>query len=226
MAGWAVVAGLVLAALVAIVALVSGDFDDDDGRVALTSLGFSIFSGIGAPGAELYRRHAGGQRALGGLGVGLAVAGFILLVAALWIDDADEEGLWRTWGVVAVLALCAAHAALVLGARRGGDSPAVRGLGTASIGLALVDTTVAVLLIVGVADEFDEGWARALAVTVVLLVLTTALPPILRRLGRATPPPTGVPEALEAIAARLDSLGPTAAQEAVELRNIARRLRD
>jgi peptidoglycan/LPS O-acetylase OafA/YrhL len=222
-AGWAVVAGLIVAACVAIAALLSGSLDEEGGRFALTSLGFSVFSGVGAPGAELVRR-GGDMRALGYLAVGLALAGFVLLIPALWVEDLDDD-LWQAWGAVAVLALCAAHASFVLGGRRPTDSPAVRWLGDASIVLSVIDTIALVLTIVGELHNVEESLQRLFAVSLVLLVLSSALPPILRRLGRAQVRSDGLAGELEAIAGRLEALGPAATREATELRRIAERTR-
>ena len=51
----ALIAGLCLAAATAVVALVSGDFDDAHVRVIASSLGFGVFSSLGAAGAGLWR---------------------------------------------------------------------------------------------------------------------------------------------------------------------------
>ena len=72
-------AGLCLAALVAVGALLTGSFDDTDWRVVATSLGFSVFTSTTAAGAALRLRSdaaGAGARRRGGrdLGGGLRAA--------------------------------------------------------------------------------------------------------------------------------------------------------
>jgi hypothetical protein len=50
--GWALVLSLCVAALTAIVAVLNGGFDDTDGRVIATSVGFGAFSALGAAGTS------------------------------------------------------------------------------------------------------------------------------------------------------------------------------
>jgi hypothetical protein len=59
--GWALVASLSLAAVTASFALQSGSFDDTDERVILSSLAFSLYSGVSASGASLRMRAAGAE---------------------------------------------------------------------------------------------------------------------------------------------------------------------
>ncbi|HWT26193.1 MAG TPA: hypothetical protein VN213_21980, partial [Solirubrobacteraceae bacterium] len=47
---WALAGGLSVAALVAIGAILTGGFDETDGRVIATSLGFAVFSATAAAG--------------------------------------------------------------------------------------------------------------------------------------------------------------------------------
>ena len=114
-------AGLCLAALVAVGALLTGSFDDTDWRVVATSLGFSVFTSTTAAGAALRLRAAARARALGGAAVVTSVAAYVLLVAALWIEDA--EGLWRAFGIAGLGALWSSHASLVVRALRPADPP-------------------------------------------------------------------------------------------------------
>jgi hypothetical protein len=219
---WALVAGLCIAALVAIVALVSGSFDDTDWRIIATSLGFSVCSATAAAG-EALRRERGGARALvAGVTVAASAAAWLLLLAGLWIYE-DSEGLWRACGCFALLALAGSHASLVLRSMRPADSDAVRALCWTSVATGAIDSTAGVLGISGVIEGVDEGVVTVLAVLLVILLLTTALPPILRRIAGPQRPPMSrderVAERLEAIAGRLD--GP----DAEELRQLATSLR-
>lgn len=123
-----------------------------------------------------------------------------------------------------VAALGFSHATLVTAGRRASDSPAVRALVGASIVLGALDSTVAGLTIAGVFADVDEAWVRVFGVTLVLLLLTTVLPPIMRRLNRAASAlQPGLADELEAIAARLSKLDgpPQIDAEAAALRRLA-----
>jgi hypothetical protein len=90
-AGWALVAGLSLAAATAIVALLAGSFDETELRVVLTSIGFAVCSSTGSSGATLRLRSDGNLRALATATLALSVAAFLLLLAGLW-TYMDEWG--------------------------------------------------------------------------------------------------------------------------------------
>src|SRR2546423_4475612 len=105
--------GLSIAAGTAVVALVSGSFDELDAQVIGISLGFSIFSATAAAGAALVR-HGGGatRRAVGSATMALSAAAFLALSLAIWAVDA--EALWQTWGTLSIATLVGSHASLVL----------------------------------------------------------------------------------------------------------------
>jgi hypothetical protein len=230
--GRTLVVCLCFAAVVAMVALLSGSFDDTDWRLIGTSLSFAIYSALAASGAALRAREHPAALPLGVATAATAAIGFLLVLAVLWIDDL-EEGVVRTWGVVTIAALVFSHAAIVLRGTRSTDTPAIAALVVASIALATLDGTVGGLATAGAVevDESDPG-ARWMAVTVVLLLLTTGLPPILRRLGRMTealPPAWGgrgesLADAVIAAADRIERLDDPAAvrAECRRLRELAR----
>lgn len=114
----------------------------------------------------------------------VSCASFLLLLLALWVTDVGDT-VWRGFGSAMVAAFAFSHGSLVAGARRDTDSAGVLALSTASIALAVVDASFGILAISGVVEEVEEGFAQTMAVLLVLLLLTTALPPILRRLQRA-----------------------------------------
>jgi hypothetical protein len=225
--GWALVGGLTVAAVTASIALVTGSFDDDDWRVIGTSLGFAVFSAIGAAGLSLRLSGGGAERLLGAVTVALAAAAFLLLLAALWIDD-DADGLWRTWGCVSLAALACSHASLVTGARRPTDSDVVSALVTISIGLAAIDAIAGILPLAEVVEDVEEGVVEIVGVLVIGLLLTTALPPIMRRLGGPSDVParpTGLAADVLAAADRIERLSggdERLRAEAERLRELAR----
>ena len=87
--GWALVGGLTIAAVTASVALVSGSFDDDDWRVIGTSLGFAVFTAVGAAGVSLRLSGGGRERLLGGVTAALACSHASLVTNARRPTDSD-----------------------------------------------------------------------------------------------------------------------------------------
>lgn len=222
-------AGLCVAALAAIAALLGGSFDETEVRVVLTSIGFAVFSSL--TGAAASARLSGSEtaRSLGLVTIVLAGVAFVLLVIGLWSDDWGPEWLWRCFGVAAVLAAATAHAAVVLGALRATDGEAIRVLTWLSIGFAALDTVGALLPITGIVSVDEEG-ANLLATGLVLLLLTTALPPILRRTARPaavrrSDAGARLADEVLAIAERLDELNAGPGNRAPEIRAEVARLR-
>jgi hypothetical protein len=226
----ALVGGLCVSAAVAVVALLSGSFDDVHWRVIGTSLGFSVFTSTAAAGAALRPRSNPGLRLLGTLTAGASLAALGLLVAALWIDDVDW--LWRGFGIAGLAALWTSHASLMLGALRPDDSAAVRRLSVVSAVTLGMETTVGVLALLEAVTDVSDAGARLLAALIVVTVLTTVLPPLLRRMRRATPSAaatavgraSGFAAEVEQSALRLAAmdLPPQARAEIDHLRRLAR----
>ena len=181
--GWVLVGSLCLAALVAIAALLSGSFDDTDWRLIGTSLSFGIYSALAASGAAVRLKERWFAEPLGALTAIAAAVAWMLLLLLLWADD-DSDALARAWGIASLVALACSHASVVLRATRGSDTFAIAALVATSVALGAIDATAGVLAIADAVDvDEDDPAVRLTAVTVVLLVLTTALPPVLRRLG-------------------------------------------
>ena len=169
-----------------------------------------------------------------------SIVAFALLVGAIWVDE-DADGLWRGFGCAGIVAVAGSHACLVLGARRPSDGEAVRALVAVSLLAAAVDATAGLLPVSGLVDDAGDGAAQLIAICLVVLVLTTVLPPILRRLqpraqerGRtAAGPGERLAGEVVAIADRIDALGrgpglrtPEIRRETEALRRLARRFPD
>src|SRR3954453_7002280 len=137
MLGRALAIGLTIAAATAIVALLTGSFDETEWRIISTSIGFSVFSATAAAGEGARGDGRRSVRASGTAAVALSAASFALLLFAIWL--AGDEQPWQAGGVVAVATLVASHASLVLKARRASDGPLIRALVATSIGAALLD---------------------------------------------------------------------------------------
>jgi hypothetical protein len=154
---------------------------------------------------------------------------------AIW--DQTTTWAWRACGALAVLTLAASHTSLVLSARRPSDSPAITNLTVISVLTASVDAILALIAIVGVVHHISGSETRLAAVLVITMLLSTVLPPILRRATRPTnssdarlrlaTPLSGAARAeLHEVAHRLEQLAPRTAGLAHEIQREAVRLRE
>ena len=156
------------------------------------------------------------------------------LLAGLWTDDWGTEGIWRSFGSAAVVAIAGSHACVVLGARRRSDSDLVKLLVASSLVLAVIDTIGGLLPIAGLIEEVGEGGAKFFGVTLVLLLLTTLLPPLIRRLEPSREAPAAprqdavglLADEVATIAERIDELARGPALRTPEIRREAERLRN
>jgi hypothetical protein len=225
----ALVAGLCASAAVAIVALLSGSFEEFHWRVIGTSLGFSVFTSTAAAGAALRPRSDARLRLLGNVTAGVSLTALVLLVAALWIEG---DWLWRGFGIAGLGSLWSSHASLMLGALRPDDSTAVRWLSWVSALTLGAETSVGVLVLLDVLTDVNDVGARLLAALIVITVLSTVLAPMLRRMARAQPSEasravgrgSGFAAEVEQSAGRLAAmdLPPQARAEVDHLRRLAR----
>jgi hypothetical protein len=203
-----------VAAAAAIAGLLAGSWDDTNWKILGSSLGFSVFTVTASAGTDPRP-----PRVIAVLAVVASVAAFVLLLAALWIDDADSGTLWRSFGIAGLTALWSAHAALLLRSRRPDDSDAIRALTRTAIATLGIDAMIGNLALLDLIGEVDEAGGRAIGVLVVLAVLTTLLVPILRRLSR----PSSHGEIAD-IVGRLAAmeLPPDAQREVARLRRLTR----
>jgi hypothetical protein len=179
----------------AIVELFSDSIDETDGRVILTSLAFAAASTAGASGLAAILRPMLGLRVLGLATLGCSIAAFALLAAMIWHDDFPfeiRETLWRACGCVSVLAIAGGHASLMLRSRRPTDGALVELVTFSSLAFGAIDAAGAFSWLSEITDEISDPWGRRLAAVLVLLIATTVLAPLLRRLQsvseeRATP---------------------------------------
>jgi hypothetical protein len=198
-AAWSVL----IAGLAAIVAVANGRFGTEDLRVLGTSLGFAVFSSTAAAGAALRREGTGRSPWVGVATIVLSGLSLLMLEVAIWA--LDEDAL-RLFGSLALLTLAASHASIVLRAQRPDDGPLLRFSTAASILFATADCAGAAVVLQGNFDIPDpSAYIRATAVVLIAMLVTTAIPPLLRasrrRANRAPrippppPPPTALPTA-------------------------------
>src|SRR5215212_8035924 len=102
-AGWVVVASLVIAALVAIGSILGGGFSSGDGKAIATSIGFGVFTATGSAGAALRSRDPE-RLALLSLGtIVVSAVSFLFLLIALWGDDNESVVRWFATTAVAAV---------------------------------------------------------------------------------------------------------------------------
>ncbi len=173
---------LVVAALVALLAVLRGDFSDTDGRVLLT-LGVLLYSG-GTAITGLALADRGPLRQLGWAVAAASPVALGVVLAAIWAFVWEEENEpWNKLAWSSVLVLLAgllATTALLLA--RG---PVLQRLAVAAGGLAALATSAS---IVGIWSEpTGDGFIKVVSALWILTVLTYFLVPVLARSRRLAP---------------------------------------
>jgi hypothetical protein len=203
----AALASLSATAAIAIVVLLFGDFADTELRILGTTLAISLYSLLSLPGAILLERRD--AEPLGWATIAFAGAGFVLALVVIWAAD-DSSTAWKLAGTTTAIAGALTQVSAMTTRRRDDDSPLVRGIFLAAIGVAAL---LCVLTVVAIWNEIDsEGFYRALGAVAVLDVFLILLQPLLRRLrgGAATTGRVileGTPEQIDDALRRLEGSG-------------------
>jgi hypothetical protein len=223
------IAALCVAAVVASIALLRGEFSDTDWKVIATSTLFAVASSMAAAGVAVRER----SEALGAVTVGAVVLAFALVTTGIW-GELDGEAFWRFTACVSIVALEASHIAFVLSRLRRSDPAGVAAFTRAAVGLAAISGAMGVAPLAGlVPDDGDfTAYGSILGVILVGQLLCTALAPLLRRLHataerpviEAPAPEQSLASELFAVAERLEQLGagPQVRVECERLRRLAR----
>ncbi len=166
-------------AIIAIVALLVGDFADTELRILATTGGFGFSSLIAMRGTALLdqRRHI----ALGRLVISLSALSFLIELWILWVDDDSEFG-WKSYVCSISAAIALAQIAGMLSRRRTTDPKWIPRLVWAAGTSAIVATALGWTAALG--EIGRAGYYRALGAVVVLNVFLVLLQPVLRRLGQ------------------------------------------
>jgi len=170
---------LVVAALVALAAVLRGDFSETDGRI-LGTLALVLYAG-GAlfVGLSVVER---GRAVVGWSLAGGAPICFLLALPAIWsvFDESDSDKLWEwAWsGVLALLAGLLLGSAMLL-ARTNGSQLLALATGT----IAALATTLSIAAIWKGTES--DVWLQAIAALWILAVLCFALVPVVDRFGRS-----------------------------------------
>lgn len=210
----AIVISLAVAALIGIVAVLTGGFGDEQFKVTLSTLLLATFSITSLCHLAVV---AGPLRVVGWIGI---AASFIAVVSGSWLIWRPWDG-WDDWTglmlntmfVSLILAVSLAHAnlLLLLGERR---NPAIRiGLYATLVFVAVLAALIAVPIVTneGIPGENGDLYWRAVTVVAILDVLGTIVVPVLSRFVRDDGAPAARPETLRIeldadAAARLDRI--------------------
>jgi hypothetical protein len=174
----ATVTALSVTALIAIVALLAGDFDDTQLRILATTGGFGLSSLIATRGTALLdqRRQLNLARAV----IALAGIAFLAELWVLWVDS-NSDVAWKSYVCAIAGAGGLGQIAGMIARRRPTDPPSMGGIvwgaGTCAAVLALMACYAAL------AEVDDAGYYQLFGVVAVLDVLGVILQPVLRRLG-------------------------------------------
>jgi len=184
---FAVVGALCLTGLVAILALLAGNFGETEGRILATTGGFALASLFAMRGTILLDQ--GRHRDLGWTVVALSSLAFLLELKVVWVDQGDSDVTWKALAITAGCAGALGQIATSLARRRPTDPPSLRPLAWAAGACALA---VELLIAIAAIEEVDDaGFYRFLAAVFVLDVLLVALEAVVRRLGTPTAVPAG-----------------------------------
>jgi hypothetical protein len=168
-------------AIIAIVALLAGDFADTELRTLATTGGFGLTSLIAMRGTALLdqRRHI----ALGRSVITLSALSFLIELWILWVDDDNELG-WKSYVCSISAAVALAQIAGMLSRRRTTDPKWIPRLVLAAGMSAIVAAGLGWTAALG--EISRAGYYRVLGAVVVLNVFLVVLQPVLRRLAQPT----------------------------------------
>jgi hypothetical protein len=171
----AFVASIALNAALAIGVLLAGGFGETGVKILLTSLVVSAAALLSL--ACDAGREKGRLGPLPAAGMATSVAGFVLLVVAVWREFPDDWLLRLAWSLVVV----AVATALVSVVSRAELAPRHRFAFVAAAALAGI---LAAMLVAAIWGQWDESWFwRFVGVVAVGLAAFTAVIPVLHRLS-------------------------------------------
>jgi len=209
---YALVASIALGALIAIIAILSGEFSWFEIRILISTAAIAAASVCGlACGAFL---ASASNRGLPRVGIGLAISGAAMVILGAW-TEVEDEMFWKATTSFCVFAVAVAHICLLSMARL--DA----GFQWSLVVAYAVILGVAVIITIMVLFEIGEsGMFRLLAVAAVLDAGITIVIPVFHRLSRAHVIATTThPKHTQSIAAEIARLE----QRIADLKEIKRR---
>ena len=165
-----------VAALVAIAAVLNGDFGETEGKIFATLAATFVAGSTAIAGVGLLAR--GASRPLGLAGLVLAAGGYVLWAEQIWVQH-DSETYWKLLTIVLTWTL-----AVLLATTSRLMSNAPRLVRTLHPATAATAALAALTLTVMILREQGDGW-QLFAVLFILAVLGEILTPILDRYATA-----------------------------------------
>lgn len=173
---WIGAAGiLILAALVAMAAIVRGDFGDTDAKILGTLFALLLAGATAVSGLALVERAT--LVALGWLTAGIAAIAFLLVALSIWSDGDAVGWEWTARSIVVLVALLLVSTQRLL-LRIGTLVPLV-------IGTSTVAALATLLTCVGVGEDDADGLWQLTAIFWILTGLGYLLLPVLQRFSAA-----------------------------------------
>lgn len=168
---------LSLAAVIAILCVVAGDFGEFQARVFLTTLTLSAVSLFAMSAAALIEFR--GQRLWGAIGIGMSVLTGGWLIGGIWGEGLGSD-YWRTAMSLCAVAVALAHGFLLALPRLAAQFRWTYWVGPVGI------TVLTGQIILAVWEFIDADWFfRSISVNAILVVLLSLLVPVFMRLGGA-----------------------------------------
>jgi hypothetical protein len=167
------------AAGIVVIAGGSGDFDETEGRVLLTTLCLSAAAFLLVPSfVALEGRRLNGLALVAGAGV---IVGWGAVTYGVWAKEFEgEPDFWNTAWSLVIAGMASAHVTLVSLARTAGRRTWLQGLAVA------LTAVFAAELIAAIWGDFeDENGARVIAITAILVVASSVLIPIVQHGARS-----------------------------------------
>jgi hypothetical protein len=217
----AIVASLAIAALLGIIALLSGEFGELQGKVLLTTLTVAAFGTTALCHLAIVTRSV---RVVGFVGIGASFGAALCALVLIWVDWDNAwqytEWWWKSLAVLSIVAVSLAQVNLLL-LLAGRRQPLIRiALAVTLAAVAVVGVMLALPTLTNgdIPGDQGDGYWRIFGVVAILDALGTIALPILGLvLGAsaasrpdattATPAPAQSPRALELppeLAARID----------------------
>jgi hypothetical protein len=161
-----------VAALVAIAAIVNGDFGATEGKIFATLATAFVAGSTAIAGIACLERST--SRLFGWLGIVLSTLGFVLWTEQIWAEH-DSTGYWKLLGFLLIWSLVVL---IVTTTRLMTRSPQL--LSTLYPGTAVAAALAGVVVTIMVLTETGDGW-QFFAVLLILALLGEMLTPILER---------------------------------------------
>ena len=175
-----VVVSLVAAALLGILTLLGGEFNDVSWQVLFTTLTVGVFSITALASLRGFEAKSATELWASRLGILASLAAMLLTFVAIWIDyGSDWDLLYQSAIVASVSAVGFAHISLLLPFRTHSSTVKLLTLATSAIIIFVASIVIGIALIDELSDV--DGIWRLLGVFAILDVLGTILLPVLAK---------------------------------------------